>query len=356
MGEIHLFYLVSLSFQYRDRDLCARFSIPEGKKLHRLGIRPCTQFSHSFLESKDRDLCARLSLRFSIPEGKKLRRLEHTNLTKPKLLICREIEAEEACYLRLKRVISDHFCSFADVEIIHNIDKLEKLVNEGNYYGAQQMYKSLGTRYVAAERFSEALDLLQSGACIQLAQGQVICGAELAFLFAETLEKGKIPYDDETLDRVKKIYDKFPRVALPSNLGDDDDMQKLSEAMGAATIHVDGCSSFLKAAIRWSAVFGPNGYGSPELHNMLAEYIYSESPEVDMAKVTYHFVRGNDPKKLASTIVNFMGKCYPGEDDMAIARAILRLEPEFVEHPRPELAFYYGYGSQSYCNTFYTGY
>lgn len=31
---------------------------------------------------------------------------------------------------------------------------------------------------------------------------QVICGAELALLFAETLEKGKVSYDDETLGAV----------------------------------------------------------------------------------------------------------------------------------------------------------
>lgn len=28
----------------------------------------------------------------------------------------------------------------------------------------------------------------------------------------------------------------------------------------------------------------------------------------DMAKVSYHFVRGKDPKKFASTLVNFMSK------------------------------------------------
>ncbi|PIN11086.1 hypothetical protein CDL12_16317 [Handroanthus impetiginosus] len=42
-----------------------------------------------------------------------------------------------------------------------------------------------------------------------------------------------------------------------------------------------------------------------------------------MAKVSYHFVRGKNPKKFSSTLVNFMGKCYPGEDDLAVARAIL---------------------------------
>ncbi|CAJ2629670.1 hypothetical protein L195_g014355 [Trifolium pratense] len=205
-----------------------------------------------------------------------------------------------------------------------NIEKLEQVVKDGNYYGAQQMYKSLSARYVAAERYSEALDLLHSGACLQLANGQVTCGSELALLFVETLGKGKIPYDDETFDRLKKIYEGFPRVPLPQHLWDVDDMQKLSENIGSAKTHVEGCSSFLKAAIKWSAEFGTCKTGSPELHILLAEYIFSESPEVDMNRVTYHFVRGDNPKKFATTLVNFLGKCYPGEDDLAIARAVLR--------------------------------
>ncbi|GAB4852181.1 hypothetical protein Ancab_016372 [Ancistrocladus abbreviatus] len=204
-----------------------------------------------------------------------------------------------------------------------NIEKLEKAVKEHNYYGAQQMYKSISARYISAHRYSEALDILQSGACLQLEHGQVTCGAELAVLFVDALIKGKMPYSDEMLDHLRKMYEAFPRIVVPQHLEDDDDMQLLSEALGAAKTRVDGCSSFLKAAIKWSIEFGACKYGSPELHEMLAEYIYSESPEVDITKVAFHFVRGKDPKKFASTLVNFMGKCYPGEDDLAIARAIL---------------------------------
>ncbi|KAF3433857.1 hypothetical protein FNV43_RR24960 [Rhamnella rubrinervis] len=206
-----------------------------------------------------------------------------------------------------------------------NIEKLRKVVEEGNSYGAQQMYKSISARYVSAQRYSEALDILHSGACIQLEHGQVICGAELAVLFVEALVKGKVPYDVEILDRAREIYERFPKVPMALNLAedDDDDIKQLSEAMGEAKTRVEGCSSFLKAAIKWSAEFGAPKNGSPELNVMLAEYIYSESPEVDIARVSYYFVRGNNPQKFASVLVNFMSKCYPGEDDLAIARAIL---------------------------------
>ena len=55
---------------------------------------------------------------------------------------------------------------------------------------------------------------------------------------------------DVIVDRIRNIYEKFPRITLPHHLGDDDDMQQLSDALGAAKIRVEGCSSFLKAAIR----------------------------------------------------------------------------------------------------------
>ncbi|KAL6123834.1 hypothetical protein ACLB2K_076351 [Fragaria x ananassa] len=204
------------------------------------------------------------------------------------------------------------------------IEKFEKVVEEGNYYGAQQLYKSITARYVAAQRYPEALDILESGACIQLKHGQVTCGAELASLFVETLVKGKFPYNDETLVRVRKIYKQFPKIPVPQQLGDlDDDMQRLSETLGTAKTCVEGCSSFLKAAIKWSAKFGAPRAGAPEIHVMLANYMYFESPEVDMVRVAQHFVRGNNPKEFACTLVHFMGKCYPGEDDVAIARAVL---------------------------------
>ncbi|KAK1311705.1 hypothetical protein QJS10_CPA07g01196 [Acorus calamus] len=185
------------------------------------------------------------------------------------------------------------------------------------------MYKSTVARYITAQKYSEALDILQSGALVQLKHGQVTCGAELAQLFVDTLVKGKFPCCQETLDRIKMIYEGFPQIPLPQSFVDDDDMQKLSEALVAAKTRVECCSSFLKAAIKWSTEFGSSKTGSSELHEMLAEYLYSQSPELDMTKVSKYFVRGNHPEKFASRLINFMGKCYPGEDDLAITRGVL---------------------------------
>ncbi|KAG0462983.1 hypothetical protein HPP92_021459 [Vanilla planifolia] len=205
------------------------------------------------------------------------------------------------------------------------MQKLHRCVDEGNAYGALQLYKTYSARYAAAEQYSDALDLLEDGAVLLLQHSEVTSGAELASLFVDNLVKGKFSFSEETLGRLRKIYEAFPKLCMPQHLTDhdDDDMEKLSEALVAAKTRVEVCSSFLKSAIRWSAEFGASKSGCSELHYMLAEYIYSESPELDMAKVTVHFVRGNNLENFASTLVNFMGRCYPGEDDLAIARAVL---------------------------------
>lgn len=46
-----------------------------------------------------------------------------------------------------------HYICFVKYQVscvwdVQNIEKLEKVVNEGNYYGAQQMYKSVSARFV----------------------------------------------------------------------------------------------------------------------------------------------------------------------------------------------------------------
>lgn len=204
-----------------------------------------------------------------------------------------------------------------------NQEKLEKTVQAGNYYEAQQMYKSLYVRYITAQKYEEALNLMQSGASIQLRHGQVTCGAELAILFVDALMKAKIPCTPEALDRIGTIFSEFPKVPVPHKLSEEDDLQKLSEILLDAKVRVDGCASFLKAAIKWSAAYGGPSKGAAELYDMLAQYIYSQSPELDLAKASKYFVNGSHPKAFAVALVDFLEKSYPGEADLAIARGVL---------------------------------
>lgn len=56
-----------------------------------------------------------------------------------------------------------------------------------------------------------------------------------------------------TLDRIRMIYQAFPKLPVPQQLemgGDDAEMEKLQEAMVAAKVRVECCSTFLKHALK----------------------------------------------------------------------------------------------------------
>ncbi|KAJ7555699.1 hypothetical protein O6H91_05G051100 [Diphasiastrum complanatum] len=129
------------------------------------------------------------------------------------------------------------------------LEKLEKSVQAGNYYEAQQMYKTVYARYMASQNYSAVLDLLQSGACIQLKHGQVTCGVELGLLLIEALHGARMSYEKDSLDQIKAIYKEFPRVQV-HQVVELSEIQKTSEEYVAAKTRVEGCSAFLKAAIK----------------------------------------------------------------------------------------------------------
>ncbi|KAG0623105.1 hypothetical protein M758_3G148600 [Ceratodon purpureus] len=133
-------------------------------------------------------------------------------------------------------------------------------------------------------------------------------------------------------DQIRAIFNAYPRAAdsqqesEASNSGVES-----SEATVAARTRVEGCTSFLRAALKWSIETGGFSRGAPELHDMLGQYIWTESPapvctpnqHQEMMKASQHFVRGNQPEAFAKVVVECMNKCYPSEADLVIARAVM---------------------------------
>lgn len=206
---------------------------------------------------------------------------------------------------------------------LKQLQKLEKRVQDGNYYEAQQMYKSVNSRYLHAKKYSDSINLLASGAVAMLNHGQVTCGTELGLLLIQTMSVAKVPFDKAALDQIRAIYEAFPRVTHSQDANEASHSgSETSEAAVAARTRVEGCTSFLRAALKWSMESGEYSRGAPELHDMLAEYMWTESPAPEMVKVSQHFVRGNQPELYAKIVVDCMHQCYPSEGDLVIARAI----------------------------------
>eukprot|EP00249_Psilotum_nudum_P008729 c21471_g1_i1 orf=302-1252(+) len=200
------------------------------------------------------------------------------------------------------------------------LEKLERSVEAGNYYEAQQMYKTVYARYMAAGKYTEAMDLLQSGASVQLKHGQVTCGVELGVLLVETFVKAKESFGSSVLARVKSIFKEFPHVPHQKWESEGDGA---SEAYIAAKTRVEGCSTFMKAAIKWCIESGGPSRGPAELHDMLAEYLCAESPNMDLRKASFHFVRGSHPDAYAAALVAYMDMYHPEDADLLLAQGVL---------------------------------
>ncbi|CAI5508645.1 unnamed protein product, partial [Closterium sp. Naga37s-1] len=223
-------------------------------------------------------------------------------------------------------------------------ERLARRVKGGEFYEAQQLYKSLATRYSSQFKYEDAMALLQSGACVQLEHGQVTSGGELALLLTDLLSSTETPCWEDSLERITAVYTSFPRSTDPSGL-------LPGESEEAARLRVDGCKRFLRAALKWSAQFpemlsAPSSpqaqakpssptasspaalasLGSPAIHLMLAHCLSSQLPphKRDYAAAFFHFVYSDDPALFAHSLAEYAQQCYLGERDLVIARAVLQ--------------------------------
>eukprot|EP00899_Mesostigma_viride_P009630 jgi/Mesvir1/18669/Mv17168-RA.1 len=255
------------------------------------------------------------------------------------------------------------------------LKKLEATMEEGNFYEAQQLYKSLFARYKSQKKWVEAIYLMKEGACMQLRHKQVNCGVELGLLLVELYRAASVPVDEQSIGRIQDIFHVFPRYSAgsrpsrptgvsPAGEGTDASEtrrvgarawrfsgEEVPELAGQGTVDssqpggggsarggagggqpvdevavaVAGCTKFLRAAIKWSASDGDGGgTGSPSLHTLLACYLWRESRVVDVFTISQHFVCGNRPELFADALVEFAQQGLPQEADLFVVRAVLQ--------------------------------
>ncbi|KAG0226526.1 hypothetical protein BGW42_003595 [Actinomortierella wolfii] len=87
------------------------------------------------------------------------------------------------------------------------LKKLEKSVQDGNYYEAHQMYRTVANRYVKSHTYDEAIELLYSGAMLLLKKEQFGSGTDLATYVVEVYTLAKVPVTDQSRDRIFDMAD-----------------------------------------------------------------------------------------------------------------------------------------------------
>lgn len=176
--------------------------------------------------------------------------------------------------------------------------KLRSSIDQGNYYEAHQMYRTLYFRYSAQQQYPELLDMLYEGALLLLRNNQQTSGADLASLLIDVLDKSSTDPTDAILENIAKLY----------GLISDKSPER---------------TQFLAKALKWS-MRGPIEYrgGHPKLHKLIAMTLWKEK---DYSQSWYHFLRSVDGEGCASMLIEYQkAQGYLGEVDLFIAQAVLQ--------------------------------
>jgi len=176
------------------------------------------------------------------------------------------------------------------------LEKLEKSVQDGDYYHAQQMYKTLYYRYSSKKRYKLLESMLLKGATLMLQHKQDNAGTELALLLLEHYKTIYAPVNKETIAPLLEIFSHYTNAS---------EQQRL----------------FIKNAINWSSCTENNNQGAPELHDVFAKF-YDKEGQFGLAQT--HYLRGTQPLPFSKMLIKWTLLGYESENDLYIARAVLQ--------------------------------
>ncbi|KAI8095390.1 hypothetical protein BDF21DRAFT_405774 [Thamnidium elegans] len=131
------------------------------------------------------------------------------------------------------------------------LQKLRESVNAGNYYEAQQMYRTVARRLNKQQKYQDTIRLLHDGAILLLQHNQNGSGSDLANYMLETYKLASVPVDEASLDRVVEILSLYPAAEV-------------------------GRKTFISNAFRWAKANGEYPQGDPELHDYVGTMFYNE--------------------------------------------------------------------------------
>jgi len=142
------------------------------------------------------------------------------------------------------------------------LKKLQKSVEEGNYYEASQMFHSISQRYTKQGKLDDAVLLLHNGILSLLKANQASSAIDLSSRLIEIYELSAIkPSDQVARTRLVEIFNLFPSIAPK-------EIRKYE---------------FAKMCRRWAGKAGDSPSGDPQMNHVFGssfstdkEYYYAE--------------------------------------------------------------------------------
>lgn len=193
------------------------------------------------------------------------------------------------------------------------LSRLEKSVEDGKYYDAFQMYKSVYHRSIVEKRLDDGLKLMLSGARMLLKHKQDDSGTNLALALADHLIEHKTSPTSDLTAAVIEIIQCF-------------------QCKG------EGRMQFIAKILKWSRQYST--HGDSMLHQACAELYLSEK---DYAMCCTHCLYLDlDGIPFAShTLIRVSTMCYKSEISLILAWAVLQYSTmKRLEHAKRLLEHY----------------
>ncbi|KAF8427270.1 hypothetical protein EV426DRAFT_699093 [Tirmania nivea] len=201
--------------------------------------------------------------------------------------------------------------------------RLASRIQEGAYYEAHQQLRVLAQRYLKAENYEAAIDILFSGAQALLQAGQAGSGADLCVLLVEVYVQGKVACNAESkaegdggghitegMEEVvlrrgwRRPYyggDRGGRITEGDRVGHADSTARIFTLMSLIPSEEPSRRKFVKEAVAWSAKHSLYPAGDPELHHLVGT-LYSLTDDFSLSE--QHLLLGtkSSPDTLAALL------------------------------------------------------
>jgi len=179
------------------------------------------------------------------------------------------------------------------LERIHQ--KFRNSVENGNFYEASQMTKTLYHRYKAQKNYIDAETLLYENILTLLRHDQQESGFELARLLISLYKESECPISDANIEKISNI---IKTSSYSSNCRKD----------------------FIQDALNWTVT--SNKHGHPKLHFVCALKFWEEK-EYESAR--QHFIHTSDGSQCATFLIEYhIVSGFPGEIDLFVTQAVLQ--------------------------------
>eukprot|EP01117_Protostelium_nocturnum_P014151 TRINITY_DN5350_c0_g1_i4.p1 TRINITY_DN5350_c0_g1~~TRINITY_DN5350_c0_g1_i4.p1 ORF type:complete len:342 (+),score=81.49 TRINITY_DN5350_c0_g1_i4:91-1116(+) len=201
------------------------------------------------------------------------------------------------------------------------VNKLEAKVLEGNYYEAQQLYKTLYFRHSNGKRWKQVRELLTSGATIMLSRGHINEGSDLALLLIQSFSSSHTNPSAEIIDSLIQLFSLYSYSSLSSSTNFT--LLKCPDGSSCREESKDereAKNKFIQAVLKWNSVEG-NSNDISRLHFAFAMDSFHFK---HYSKSQKHFLRSNNPHEFSKMLIEWSSEGYPSERDLFLARSVLQ--------------------------------